>query len=97
MSLILTSYSSKRHEHLLQFVRCCTAISSPCKKVKHTCLVALQGHFAKAVVALLPLGLATLITCSRLVTYRHDFSDINAGIIIGLISATVAYALNYNR
>lgn len=54
------------------------------------------GHFAKAVLALLPLGLATLITCSRVVGYRHDFSDINAGIIIGLFSGGLAYALNYH-
>jgi hypothetical protein len=38
-----------------------------------------QGHFAKAVLCLLPLGLATFITMSRVVGYKHDFSDINCG------------------
>ncbi len=38
-----------------------------------------QGHFAKAALCLLPLGLATFITMSRVAGYKHDFSDINCG------------------
>lgn len=38
-----------------------------------------QGHFAKAVLCLLPLGLAAFITMSRVAGYKHDFSDVNAG------------------
>jgi membrane-associated phospholipid phosphatase len=41
--------------------------------------------------------LAALITCSRVVAYKHDFSDINAGMAIGLCSAFLAYNLNYPR
>jgi hypothetical protein len=38
-----------------------------------------QGQFAKAVACLLPLGLATYITMSRVAGYKHDFSDVNCG------------------
>lgn len=53
------------------------------------------GHFAKAVLCLLPLGLATFITMSRVVGYKHDFSDINCGMGLGLASGWFAYHLNY--
>lgn len=53
------------------------------------------GHLGKAMLCLTPLMLAALITCSRVVGYKHDFSDINAGMAIGLCSAFLAYNLNY--
>jgi diacylglycerol diphosphate phosphatase/phosphatidate phosphatase len=53
------------------------------------------GHLAKAMLCLTPLMLAALITCSRVVAYKHDFSDINAGMAIGLCSGALAYCLNY--
>ncbi|KIY98594.1 phosphoesterase, PA-phosphatase related-family protein [Monoraphidium neglectum] len=53
------------------------------------------GHFAKAVLCLLPLGLATFITMSRVAGYKHDFSDVNCGMALGLASGAFAYHLNY--
>ncbi|GBF89334.1 hypothetical protein Rsub_02211 [Raphidocelis subcapitata] len=53
------------------------------------------GHFAVAVLCLLPLGLAAFITMSRLAGYKHDFSDVNCGMAIGLLSGAFAFALNY--
>jgi len=45
--------------------------------------------------AMLPVCLATFIAISRLMDYHHNFSDVNAGIFIGLSSAILAYHLNY--
>ncbi|KAI8474188.1 MAG: phosphatidic acid phosphatase type 2/haloperoxidase [Monoraphidium minutum] len=60
-------------------------------------VAASPGHFAKAVLCLLPLGLATFITMSRVAGYKHDFSDVNAGMALGLASGAFAYHLNYPR
>eukprot|EP00879_Flechtneria_rotunda_P022388 GHRR01023623.1.p1 GENE.GHRR01023623.1~~GHRR01023623.1.p1 ORF type:complete len:163 (+),score=39.22 GHRR01023623.1:656-1144(+) len=56
-----------------------------------------QGHFAKVIVCLLPLGFAAFITLSRVAAYKHDFADINAGMFIGLCSAMLAYLVNYHN
>jgi len=58
---------------------CCAAA---CTFLKH----AQQGHFAKVVLCLTPLGVAMLITMSRVAAYKHDFADVNAGFIIGMLS-----------
>lgn len=42
-----------------------------------------------------PIGLATIVAISRVVDYRHDFADVNAGAFIGILSGTFAYFLNY--
>lgn len=60
-------------------------------------LVVLQGHFAKVVLCLLPLGFAAFITLSRVAAYKHDFADVNAGMLIGLCSAWLAYLVNYEK
>ena len=44
-----------------------------------------------------PIGLATIVAISRVVDYRHDFADVNAGAFIGILSGTFAYFLNYPR
>lgn len=54
-----------------------------------------QGHFFKVMVCLLPLGFAAFITMSRVAAYKHDFADVNAGIMIGLWSGILAYLVNY--
>lgn len=38
---------------------------------------------------------ATFTAVSRVVDYRHDFSDINLGMAIGLLCAIVSYMLNF--
>jgi membrane-associated phospholipid phosphatase len=59
--------------------------------------VLLQGHFAKVMLCLAPLGLAALITMSRVAAYKHDWSDVNAGFIIGMWSGFLAYLINYQK
>eukprot|EP00882_Tetradesmus_deserticola_P008393 GHRQ01008850.1.p1 GENE.GHRQ01008850.1~~GHRQ01008850.1.p1 ORF type:complete len:166 (+),score=50.05 GHRQ01008850.1:852-1349(+) len=56
-----------------------------------------QGHFAKVVLCLVPLGFAAFITMSRVAAYKHDFADVNAGMLIGLCSAFLAYLINYQN
>ena len=43
------------------------------------CSARLQGCFAKAILALSPVMFATYVAATRLVDYKHDFSDVNAG------------------
>lgn len=57
----------------------------------------LQGHFAKVMLCLVPLGFAMFITMSRVAVYKHDWSDVNAGFIIGLWSGILAYLINYQK
>ncbi len=45
----------------------------------------------------MPLGFAAFITMSRVAAYKHDFSDVNAGMAIGLLSGIMAYMLNYSN
>ncbi|KAF6265403.1 phosphatidic acid phosphatase type 2/haloperoxidase [Scenedesmus sp. NREL 46B-D3] len=56
-----------------------------------------QGHFAKVMLCLLPLGFAAFITMSRVAAYKHDFADVNAGMLIGLCSGVLAYLINYKN
>eukprot|EP00878_Enallax_costatus_P002057 GHUV01002223.1.p1 GENE.GHUV01002223.1~~GHUV01002223.1.p1 ORF type:complete len:288 (+),score=64.57 GHUV01002223.1:130-993(+) len=56
-----------------------------------------QGHFAKVMLCLTPLGFAAFITLSRVAAYKHDWSDINAGMFIGLWSGILAYLINYQN
>lgn len=53
------------------------------------------GHLAAAFACTLPLAVATLVALSRVAGYRHDFSDINAGMALGLVCGAGAYLLNY--
>jgi len=47
------------------------------------------------VAALLPAFVATFVAISRLMDYHHNFSDINAGAFIGMVTAVFGYHLNY--
>ena len=52
--------------------------------------------FAKALLfVFLPILVAALIAVTRTRDYWHNYSDINAGAIIGVASATLAYKMNY--
>jgi hypothetical protein len=75
----------------------CAVVSNCCHCAHHVTLAPTQGHLGKAMLCLTPLMLAALITCSRVVGYKHNFSDINAGMAIGLCSAFLAYNLNFPR
>jgi membrane-associated phospholipid phosphatase len=46
---------------------------------------------------LAPLGFAAFITMSRVAAYKHDFADVNAGMLIGLCSGFLAYLVNYEK
>mmetsp|Transcript_6325 Transcript_6325/g.7249 ORF Transcript_6325/g.7249 Transcript_6325/m.7249 type:complete len:199 (+) Transcript_6325:341-937(+) len=46
-------------------------------------------------VVMLPITLAGFVAISRTRDYWHDFSDINAGALIGTFSSVSAYFLNY--
>jgi membrane-associated phospholipid phosphatase len=55
-----------------------------------------RGSFPLMLLAVgLPLGAAIFIACSRIVDYAHDFSDINAGAIVGALGAVIGYHLNF--
>ena len=51
--------------------------------------------FARLLVALAPVGLATFIATTRLTDYVHHFSDVNAGSFIGMACGTACYHLHY--
>jgi len=53
------------------------------------------GQLALTAACLLPLGGATLVALSRVAGYRHHFSDVNAGMALGLCSGALAYFLNF--
>uniref|UniRef100_A0A7S2RYR7 Phosphatidic acid phosphatase type 2/haloperoxidase domain-containing protein n=1 Tax=Mucochytrium quahogii TaxID=96639 RepID=A0A7S2RYR7_9STRA len=55
-----------------------------------------RGSFAFAFLTFfLPMVIACFVLASRLVDYAHDFSDVNAGAVIGLVSAFIGYFLCY--
>ncbi len=41
--------------------------------------VSIQGHFPKMFLSLCPLFLAAFVSMTRVADYKHDFSDVNAG------------------
>lgn len=54
------------------------------------------GTSWKAVVALIPIAIATTVAVSRVVDYHHNFSDILAGSLLGSAMAIFCYLLNYH-
>jgi len=50
---------------------------------------------AKASLVLLPIALATVVSVSRVIDYHHDFSDVQAGALIGAGIGLMAYFLWY--
>ena len=53
------------------------------------------GAFPALLACLAPLAGATYVALSRAADHKHDFSDINAGAAVGLLSAAGAYFLNF--
>jgi membrane-associated phospholipid phosphatase len=53
------------------------------------------GHLGAAVGCCVPWALATLVALSRVAGYRHDFSDVNAGMALGLCTGLLGYLLCY--
>jgi len=54
-----------------------------------------KAPFPKALIGLVPVAGAGFIAASRLVDYRHDFSDVNMGIFIGVSCGSIGYFLNF--
>ncbi|MEW5306943.1 MAG: hypothetical protein WDW36_009371 [Sanguina aurantia] len=55
-----------------------------------------KGHFAKALLCLTPIVLATYVAMTRIADYQHHPADVNAGCVIGILSGAFAYTLNYH-
>jgi membrane-associated phospholipid phosphatase len=53
------------------------------------------GNFIVAFFCLAPVVLATFVAVTRPANHRHHFSDINAGMFVGLATGTFAYLLNF--
>ena len=53
--------------------------------------------FARLLVAVAPVGVATYVSTTRLTDYVHHFSDVNAGVFIGICSGTATYFLNHRQ
>ncbi len=63
-------------------------IASEHSKLAHVIVsYCLQGHFALLLLSLLPVGLATFISVTRMSAYHHHFSDLNAGTTACLLSS----------
>jgi membrane-associated phospholipid phosphatase len=54
-----------------------------------------RAQMARLLAAAAPLGVAAAVAASRLTDYRHHFSDVNAGALIGLLSGAACYHLNF--
>eukprot|EP01095_Lingulamoeba_sp_RSL-Kostka_P002164 TRINITY_DN13054_c0_g1_i1.p1 TRINITY_DN13054_c0_g1~~TRINITY_DN13054_c0_g1_i1.p1 ORF type:complete len:333 (+),score=57.00 TRINITY_DN13054_c0_g1_i1:24-1022(+) len=55
-----------------------------------------DGQLYKLIICLIPFGIAGFIAISRTRDYRHNFSDILAGSLLGIFSSIIAYFLNYH-
>ncbi|KAF5836970.1 phosphatidic acid phosphatase type 2/haloperoxidase [Dunaliella salina] len=55
-----------------------------------------QALYLKLLLCSMPLWLATFVACTRITDYKHDFSDVNAGSFIGIVSGFVGYSLNFH-
>ena len=53
------------------------------------------GNFAVSFLCLAPVVLATFVAVTRPANHKHHFSDINAGMFIGLATGLFAYLLNH--
>ncbi len=54
-----------------------------------------RGHFAKVFIGWIPLFLAGLCGLSRIVDYRHHWSDVLAGSILGTVVSIIGYICVY--
>jgi diacylglycerol diphosphate phosphatase/phosphatidate phosphatase len=55
-----------------------------------------RNSFGVFLLTVAPLHVAVFVAVSRVVDFKHDFSDINAGMALGLLSAAVCYHLNFH-
>jgi len=55
-----------------------------------------RAQMARLLAAAAPLGVAGAVAASRLTDYRHHFSDVNAGALIGLLCGAACYNLNFS-
>mmetsp|Transcript_1179 Transcript_1179/g.2810 ORF Transcript_1179/g.2810 Transcript_1179/m.2810 type:complete len:317 (-) Transcript_1179:447-1397(-) len=55
-----------------------------------------QALYLKLLLCSMPLWLATFVACTRITDFKHDFSDVNAGSFIGIVSGFVGYSLNFH-
>eukprot|EP00126_Sphaerothecum_destruens_P006880 Sdes_comp19570_c0_seq1m11252 len=53
------------------------------------------GHMYQVILCLVPLFVAFMVGISRTRDYRHNFSDVVAGAIIGIFSGIFGYRLYY--
>eukprot|EP01135_Chromosphaera_perkinsii_P005802 Nk52_evm2s366 gene=Nk52_evmTU2s366 len=53
------------------------------------------GHMYLVLCALIPIFLAFLVAISRTRDYRHNFSDVLAGMLIGVMASVFGYFLHY--
>merc|ERR1712054_107480 len=54
-----------------------------------------RGHFSLFLLCAIPLYIATWISITRLHDYKHNYSDVLAGTIIGCICGMFGYFLNF--
>ena len=54
-----------------------------------------RGHFSQLIVIAIPLYIALFVAISRVQDYRHNYSDIVAGALLGLISGLIGYLMNF--
>jgi len=59
-------------------------------------VIPLQGLYLKLLACLSPLMLSTFVGCTRLTDFKHDFSDVNAGAFIGIMSGFLGHSLNFH-
>jgi membrane-associated phospholipid phosphatase len=55
-----------------------------------------RAQMARLLLAAAPLGVAGVVAASRLTDYRHHFSDVNAGALIGILSGAACYGMNFS-
>ena len=54
-----------------------------------------RGHFFGLLAAGIPLYFSTWVAVTRVQNYKHNYSDILAGILLGLISGSIGYLMNF--
>jgi len=75
----------------------CTAsvLTLYCLGKLHVLSHAGQAQFARALLCLAPLVLATFVMCTRIADYKHNPSDVNAAAFIGISTGLLSYLINY--
>ena len=55
-----------------------------------------KGFFSQLVIIAIPLYFALWVAITRVQDYKHNYSDILGGMLLGLIAGTIAYLMNFN-